>query len=237
MGSSSRRPSNPTLDDLNQPRFVGKHFTFFKFIDMIVKCAKVIFSGLSNGADAHSYSNYKNANLLEAEMLCLLLERLELSKGFNNLEKKTNKPHTSKITLLPGRNVIKHLSQAKAGVLGPESQDAVSSVTHPVMQKPPAPLPPKTRPSTSMPSQSIRAATIAQQNETKGMIILTGNEKRLQKLQPIIESCGDRLHRIFTFYCQFGEPLNTDKLRSTKFIKLLKDASLLEPKPDFKNES
>jgi hypothetical protein len=47
---------------------------------------------------------------MEAEMLCLLLERLELSRGFNNLEKKTNRPHTSKITLLPSKNVINHLS-------------------------------------------------------------------------------------------------------------------------------
>ena len=51
-------------------------------------------------------------------MLCLLLERLELSKGFNGLEKKTNRPHTSKITLLPSKAVIKHLTQAKIIVLG-----------------------------------------------------------------------------------------------------------------------
>jgi hypothetical protein len=36
------------------------------------------------------------------------------------------------------------------------------------------------------------------------------------------------LIRIFTFYCSFGEPLNTNKMRSSKFIKLLKDSYLLE---------
>jgi hypothetical protein len=39
-----------------------------------------------------------------------LLERLELSKGFNNLEKQTNRPHTSKITLLPRKEIIQILA-------------------------------------------------------------------------------------------------------------------------------
>ena len=46
-------------------------------------------------------------------MLSLLLERFELSKGFNNLEKRTNKPHTSNITLLPSRGVISQIAFAK----------------------------------------------------------------------------------------------------------------------------
>jgi hypothetical protein len=55
---------------------------------------------------------------MEAEMLCLLLERLELSRGFNNLEKRTHRPHTSNITLLPSRQVVKLLSLAKQQVMG-----------------------------------------------------------------------------------------------------------------------
>lgn len=65
---------------------------------------------------------------MEAEMLCLLLERLELSKGFNNLEKETHRPHTSKVTLLPGKYVIKQLSMAKQQVLGDKKQQAVASI-------------------------------------------------------------------------------------------------------------
>lgn len=34
-------------------------------------------------------------------MLCLLLERMEVSGGFTSFEKRTNKPHTNKNTLLP----------------------------------------------------------------------------------------------------------------------------------------
>jgi hypothetical protein len=44
--------------------------------------------------------------MIDAEMFCLLLERMELSKGFMTFEKKTFKPHTSKITLLPSKSVL-----------------------------------------------------------------------------------------------------------------------------------
>ena len=69
---------------------------------------------------------------MEAEMLCLLLERLELSKGFNNLEKKTNRPHTSKITLLPSRQVVASLTAAKSRV-GASADKAIASL---VQQRP-----------------------------------------------------------------------------------------------------
>ena len=97
-----------------QSKAVGKLITFPKFLDILARCAKLTFSptggsGLSGGEQA-IYSAYKGARLLEAEMLCLLLERMELSEGFNNLEKRSHKPHTSRITLLPSRPVVESLS-------------------------------------------------------------------------------------------------------------------------------
>jgi hypothetical protein len=47
-------------------------------------------------------------------MICLLLERMELSKGFVNIEKKTYRPHTSKLTLLPSRAIIQQINYAKS---------------------------------------------------------------------------------------------------------------------------
>ena len=38
--------------------------------------------------------------------------------------------------------------------------------------------------------------------------------------------------RVFTYYCSYGEPLNTNHMKSTKFIKFLKDARLLQSGPD-----
>lgn len=65
------------------------------FLDFLVKSAK------------QTYQDQRNPNtMIEAEMFCLLLERMELSKGFMIFEKKTFRPHTSKLTLLPSRSVI-----------------------------------------------------------------------------------------------------------------------------------
>ncbi len=82
--------SNVGLEVLNNGGKNGKCFTFYKFLDLIVRCSKTTFQD----------------NLLEAEMFCLLLERMELSKGFSNFEKKTYRPHTSKITLLPSKQTV-----------------------------------------------------------------------------------------------------------------------------------
>jgi len=78
-----RQATTGSLQDWNQPKYVGKYFTFFKFLDLMVKCAKVTFSGFSSGSESQIYSNFKENKLMEGEMLCLLLERLELSRGFN----------------------------------------------------------------------------------------------------------------------------------------------------------
>ncbi len=52
---------------------------------------------------------------LPCETFVLLLEKLELSKGFLNLEKKTNKPHISKTSLLPTQEVVDMIEDARNG--------------------------------------------------------------------------------------------------------------------------
>jgi len=52
---------------------------------------------------------------LPAETFVLLLEKLELSKGFLTLEKRTNKPHISKTSLLPSQEVIDMIEDARNG--------------------------------------------------------------------------------------------------------------------------
>lgn len=52
---------------------------------------------------------------LPAEIFIALLEKMELSAGFLSLEKKTNKPHTSRTSLLPSREVVSLIASAKEG--------------------------------------------------------------------------------------------------------------------------
>ena len=42
-----------------------------------------------------------------------------------------------------------------------------------------------------------------------------------------LEKNNEELLKIFQFYCSLGEPLNTCKMKSIKFKKLLKDANIL----------
>ena len=56
----------------------------------------------------------------------------------------------------------------------------------------------------------------------------SARDQRLEELDDVITHHRALLVRIFTYYCSFGEPLNTNKMRSSKFIKFLKDAGLLQ---------
>lgn len=47
----------------------------------------------------------------------------------------------------------------------------------------------------------------------------------IQNLEPAQK---ELIYRVFSFYASFGEPLNTEQLKSSKFIKLLKDANLIQ---------
>jgi len=93
----------------NQPSFktMGRMFTFLKFIDLLVRFSKASYGTAADMVDLGSPSQ----NLILAEMICLLLERMELSKG---IEKKTYRPHTSKLTLLPSRAIIQQINYAKS---------------------------------------------------------------------------------------------------------------------------
>jgi len=166
-------------------------------------------------------------------MLCLLLERLELSRGFNSLEKRTNRPHTSRITLLPSKTVIRHLNEAKGSLLGNMDLPAVSSVAQ---QAKPLGVEKRrssaSRPLTAKPAhpQSVKGAEIAAKQNPKTQQQVA-QDNRMAKLSSVLADHHEQLMRTFVFYCSFGEPLNTNKLRSTKFIKLLRDSKILEAKP------
>ena len=70
-------------------KYIGKCFTFFRFLDLIVECAIGAFSD-------PFFNKVGQQPLIMAEMMCLLLERMELSTGFMQIEKKMHRTHTSK---------------------------------------------------------------------------------------------------------------------------------------------
>jgi hypothetical protein len=78
---------------------IGRYFTFYKFLDFLVQIAINAFSD-------PFFSKNRNKPLIAAEMVILVLERMELSPGFSQIEKKSNRTHQAKATLLPKRAVV-----------------------------------------------------------------------------------------------------------------------------------
>jgi hypothetical protein len=46
-------------------------------------------------------------------------------------------------------------------------------------------------------------------------------------IEGLKELFGDRLNKVFQYYCLYGEPLNCNKMKSSKFIKFLRDTRIL----------
>ena len=48
-------------------------------------------------------------------------------------------------------------------------------------------------------------------------------------LQSLDREPREVIERIFTYYCSFGDPMNSHWLKSSKFIKFLRDCGVLKP--------
>ena len=70
MNKESKINQLMKMDKIAQ--YVGKHFTFFRFLDLVTQCSITAFS------DPY-YSQGSTVPLIMAEMVCMLLERMELS--------------------------------------------------------------------------------------------------------------------------------------------------------------
>jgi hypothetical protein len=85
------------LNDLK--RVTGTKVTFFDFVDLIVEVALQAFSG--------------DRSLLPAEMLSMCLERMELSKGMRELDRRNACTHQGQINLLPSKQTLTKIKSQK----------------------------------------------------------------------------------------------------------------------------
>lgn len=99
VSRDTKKPSKPQSH-------IGRYFTFPRFIDFLVQVA------LASFADPF-FSRNNEQPMIAAEMVVLVLERMELSTGFQEIEKKSNRTHQSKATLLPSRTVIAQIKATK----------------------------------------------------------------------------------------------------------------------------
>ena len=55
---------------------------------------------------------------------------------------------------------------------------------------------------------------------------MTKNET-IDQVKDVINEHHSTIVSVFAYYCSYGEPLNCNSMRSQKFIKFLRDASLV----------
>lgn len=66
----------------------------------------------------------------------------------------------------------------------------------------------------------------------------TAAKKRLQineEAETFLSKVLEDLKKVFEIYCSIGEPLNTEKLKSSKALKLFKDCLLVRSKDTMEN--
>jgi len=221
------RTTQPLYQAERQEKQVGKCFTFFRLLDLLVESAVQAFSD--------PFFN-QGGTMSLAEMMCLLLERMELSQGFTLIERKMSRTHTSQHTLLPSKTVVKRIKAAKETLfqvqaldeyqsnnsiqrqLGQleakekEIREAYNTVSGPQKGK-------RRQPEVSSQERSLRVGLDCFGiNEMNGTELLAGLDLDQKEI----------LEHVFTYYCSFGDPMNAQRLKSSKFIKFLRDSGLLK---------
>lgn len=209
-----------TKYDPKNANIFGQFLNFFKFIRILVKVSQVAYenTGLQNRpstanlAESESKANLSmnknssnldltnNYNLTLEDKFILTLERMELSDGFLNLEKKTMRTHSKKKTTLIPYNIIGNLKNIYSDKLLYNDKSSILLNRNEEEKK-------------QIPVNNIRQAT--------------NYLEICQLTEYILENYGEELSAIFKGYCSFGDYLNTKYMSSVKFFKFLNDCKIL----------
>jgi hypothetical protein len=165
---------------------LGRFFNYFKFLRVILKISEWGYEKYNSLEE----DLIESKSITSFEKLILCLERMELSEGFLNIEKKTNKTHSKKTSIMITPSLLSLMSE----------EDNLSKLVNSKI--------------------------------SKGSIdkLLGKNYKdSCQYTDSINATYGNELLYIFKGFCSFGDPLNTQFMRSHIFQKVLKEAGLLSP--------
>ena len=155
---------------------LGQSFTLSRFMLLLLQAAE-------RGYDDDVTVKQSPAS----EKLLILLERMQLSKGVEMLEKRIGRPLRLRGALAPPSHLVHQ-------VLYPEAVDIDEFSRQSVYTSDP-------------------------QEETTSLSALSLNPDGLTKLDPFLE----RIQHIFQAYCSFGDPMNTTRLKSSNFMRMMKD--------------
>lgn len=152
----------------------------------------------------------------QTKQLLYFLRRLERSRGFNQIQKLTNRPMNSVTTLLPDHELL-------ADIFGEATESDLTLLP------------------TFLENERAVSAILSQNlsEREKSTILrerLRGDQEAKKRLEldeeaeNFLEQTYDDIKRVFEIYSSMGDPLNTQKLKSAKALRMIKDCKLLKAK-------
>lgn len=205
---------------------LGYHFTFFKFIRLIIKLSTSAFSNIDETIKICSLKNKNNSIVIDKnspvelkffDILVFVLEKIEASVGFNSLEKKSNSTHNSKTSFLINRQVVSAFRKSLVSRI----EDAVNeSKQNEEQRKSISPIPNIHSVSTEINSPNLNNSELKSEG---------GKNGSLDILEYVCDTYGAKLQILFEAYCSLGHNKKESKiLKSSNFYKFLKISKLIK---------
>ena len=104
----------------NNPNILGQHFIFIKFIRALIKMSQIAFAKLENTI------NLENS-IKKEEMIIMFFQKIELSEGFTNMQKKTNKTHNEKQSMIIQQDLLDKINMELNGEINEETNNNKST--------------------------------------------------------------------------------------------------------------
>lgn len=241
---------------------LGQHFNFFRFIRVVLKIGEVGYENLEKtninlnfnktlpGKNANRITrnisldksntdncrNCFNQNLASSsEKLLLTLERMELSEGFINLQKKTSKTHSSRNSIILSADLMQTLNTNFYSSTGQTAQTRQTaqgindrSISRSEIEEPSGNsviVHRNTEERAKFPfsTSEDKESSYLQDQPSTAVQFLNDQEA----INYISQTYGEKLVLIFKSYTSYGDPLNTKYMKSKIFAKLLREANLV----------
>ena len=212
----------------NCSSILGNCFTFFKFVRMIVKLAEISLESLSkedyekisnsinnckktNNNDFQSCHDNQLHDLRLFDMLAFIIEKMENSSGFINLEKMTHITHNAKTTFILKKGIVNEIrDRLKAKIISNSNSNINYSSK------------------TAINSPNIENVVTSHQSPELNDESINKEYDESNLFSYIYNNYASKLLIIFEVFCSFGNDKNETKfLKSPNFYKLLKDSDLL----------
>ena len=104
----------------NNPNILGQHFIFLKFIRSLIKMSQIAFAKLENTINLET-------SIKKEEMIIMFFQKIELSEGFTNMQKKTNKTHNEKQTMIIQQDLLDKINTELNGDINEETNNNKST--------------------------------------------------------------------------------------------------------------